>query len=157
MRYRADCKGDATGRKKPHTNASLSGIGMIPIVGWVATGVKGTKAVPVVEFSRSRAPGIAQNIEEALAAGKPERLTRVDREIADKNRTKALNGVQRPPRGSKLSLDEYPFASSLEGGLGAFVKVVPEAEQHYQGGVLGSFFRAAGIKPGDIFEVRIVD
>jgi hypothetical protein len=52
-----------------------------------------------------------------------------------------------------MSLDEYPFASTVEGGSGAFVTAVPVAEQHYQGGKLSSFFQNNSIAPGDKFRV----
>lgn len=53
-----------------------------------------------------------------------------------------------------MSLDEYPFASSREGGAGARVQPVPVGEQNYDGGVLSAFNMANDIQPGDQFHVR---
>jgi hypothetical protein len=52
-----------------------------------------------------------------------------------------------------MSLDEYPFACSVQGGAGACVSAVPVAEQSYQGGVLSSFFQKYAIQVGDAFRV----
>ena len=49
--------------------------------------------------------------------------------------------------------DEYPFASTYEGGKGAFVADVPQSEQNIQGGVLAQFYRIYGIQDGDQFKV----
>ncbi|PVW04881.1 hypothetical protein DEA06_08975 [Microbacterium sp. Gd 4-13] len=57
------------------------------------------------------------------------------------------------PAGAGRSLDEYPFASTAQGGSGAYVGAVPVAEQSYQGGVLGGFYRSNKIAPGDEFGV----
>ncbi|WP_253854012.1 NucA/NucB deoxyribonuclease domain-containing protein [Prauserella alba] len=110
-----------------------------------------TKNVPTVTFSRSRAPGIAQNFDNAVANGAPTRLTRVGDAESKANRRSALRGRARPPAGQ--SLDEYPFACSEQGGCGSFVTPVPVVEQHYQGGVLSRFFQDNGVDRGDPFDV----
>ena len=107
--------------------------------------------VPSVVFSRSRAPGIAQNFDDAVANWAPTRLTRVDAATRDANRRAALRGQAPAPAGQ--SLDEYPFACSAQGGCGSFVRSVPVGEQSYQGGVLSRFFQDFGIRPGDPFDV----
>jgi RHS repeat-associated protein len=107
---------------------------------------------PTVEFSSSKAPNIAKTFDEAVSKGAPTTLNRVDALTRDANRRAALKGQERP--GSGLSLDEYPFACSAQGGCGATVRPVPVAEQSYQGGVLRQFFAKNDVKPGDPFEVR---
>lgn len=102
-------------------------------------------------FSRSRAPGIADNFDNAVANGAPTRLTRVDVAARDANRRAALRG--QPPAPAGQSLDEYPFACSAQGGCGSFVRPVPMGEQSYQGGVLSQFFQRFGVQPGDPFDV----
>lgn len=67
---------------------------------------------------------------------------------------RALRG--REPAQTGFSLDEYPFASTVEGGAGSTVRAVPVAEQNYQGGVLSSFYQHKGVNVGDRFRVRIV-
>lgn len=108
-------------------------------------------ALPTVTFSRGRAPGVARTFDDAVADGAPTTLTRADRETKLANRDAALDGVPKAPKGQ--SLDEYPFASSAEGGSGATVRPVPVGEQNYQGGKLSSFYRNNGVNPGDQFHV----
>lgn len=121
-------------------------------------GLRGPRAiaddVPTVLFSRSRAPGIAQNFDDAVANGAPTRLTRVGAATRDANRRAALRG--QPPAPGGQSLDEYPFACSAQGGCGSFVRAVPVGEQSYQGGVLSRFFQDHGVSSGDSFDVRFV-
>lgn len=107
--------------------------------------------VPTVVFSRSRAPGIADNFDNAVADGAPTRLSRVDDAARRANRRDALRGQPRAPAGQ--SLDEYPFACSAQGGCGATVSAVPVGEQSYQGGVLSQFFQRSGVQPGVPFDV----
>ena len=107
--------------------------------------------VPTVVFSRSRAPGIAQNFDDAVANGAPTQLNRVSAAARDANRRAALRGQSPAPAGQ--SLDEYPFACSAQGGCGSFVRSVPQGEQSYQGGVLSRFFHNNGVGVGDPFNV----
>lgn len=86
--------------------------------------------VPTVVFSRSRAPGIAGNFDNAVANGAPTRLTRVDAAARDANRRAALRGQSPAPAGQLL--DEYPFACSAQGGCGSFISRVPVGEHSYQ-------------------------
>jgi len=46
--------------------------------------------------------------------------------------------LRRPGRGS---IDEFPYASTFEGGLGALGEAVPIHENFIQGGCLGAFYR----------------
>jgi Deoxyribonuclease NucA/NucB len=116
-----------------------------------ARGRVAAKNAPTVTFSRSRAPGIAQNFDNAVANGAPTSLTRVGDATRKANRRAALRGQSRAPAGQ--SLDEYPFACSAQGGCGSFVRSVPVGEQNYQGGVLSRFFQDYGVNPGDPFNV----
>jgi hypothetical protein len=117
----------------------------------ITPGGVAAKDVPTVVFSWGRAPGIADNFDNAVANGAPTRLNRVDAAARDANRRAALRGQSPAPAGQ--SLDEYPFACSAQGGCGSFVRSVPVGEQSYQGGVLSSFFQRFGIQPGDPFDV----
>lgn len=96
-------------------------------------------------------PNIAKNIENAQLAGHPDILTYGGPGMNQVNRPAALRGIPRLPR---LSIDEYPFASTLEGGDGAWVGHVPPREQHIQGGVFGQFLLRNNLGPGDSFRVR---
>lgn len=112
-----------------------------------------TKDVPEVVFSRSKAPEIAKNFDEAVENGAPTTLNRIESRSAIRaNRREALRGQPAPRAGQ--SLDEYPFACTAQGGAGACVRAVPIAEQSYQGGVLSRFFQRHSIREGDPFGVR---
>lgn len=111
--------------------------------------------LPTIAFSKSQTPGIANNIEAALAEGYPSVLTRLEgRDAIRAQRADALAGQAKPPSG--YSLDEFPFASSQQGGAGARVVQVPRTEQNIQGGMLSSFYQRYGITHGDPFNVIVV-
>ncbi len=110
--------------------------------------------LPEVEFDEDAMPNIVQNIEEAFDSGVDDVLTReTSKSQIRKNRREALRGKTK--EADDTSLDEFPFASSKEGGEGAHVKEVPVNEQHKQGGILSGFFRKNQIKDGDKFRVKI--
>ena len=75
------------------------------------------------------------------------------REMTDFTRAEALKDFPLVPRWSR---DEYPFASTLEGGEGADVKLVPIQEQRIQGGVINGFYSKNNMNPGDCFYVKVV-
>jgi hypothetical protein len=60
------------------------------------------------------------------------------------------------PNISPLSRDEYPFASSMEGGAGSWVGHVPVSQQNAQGAILKNFYKLYNIQPGDVYRVVIV-
>lgn len=96
-------------------------------------------------------PGIKKNYDAAVANGAPTVLTRItDRQAIRVNRRAATYGY--PQRGG-MSREEYPHASSAEGGAGATVSNVPSGENPRQGGLLSSFFRKYGIEDGDQYRV----
>jgi hypothetical protein len=107
---------------------------------------------PPITFSSSQFPFIHQNIKTAIAGGHPRRLRYLqDRAKAKANRTAALAGHR--PAKAGFSLDEYPFASTYQGGAGARVIEVPEKEQDMQGGVLSTFYQNNRLQDGDEFDV----
>jgi hypothetical protein len=111
---------------------------------------------PKIAFSKTHTPNIAENIENAQKNGAPKTLNRAtSKSEIRKNRREALRGLNAPDKG--LSLDEYPFASSKQGGTGAFVKPVPVSEQNIQGGKLSSFYKKHKLGEGDEFDVEVVD
>lgn len=52
-----------------------------------------------------------------------------------------------------MSCDEYPFFTSLQGGPGASLRLVPGWEQNRQGGYLRNFYATCGIAEGEDFLV----
>lgn len=49
--------------------------------------------------------------------------------------------------------DEYPYASSAEGGAGSITRCVPSTENSRQGGTLSNFYTSHGIVDGDAYNV----
>lgn len=105
-----------------------------------------------VVIDAERMPFIARNISTAWEAGKPGVLTK-DRAAEAVNRRKVcLPSFPRPHGGW---CDEYPFASTRQGGDGAQEQEVPPRENQCQGGTLARRYVAAGIGDGDDFLVVI--
>jgi hypothetical protein len=77
-------------------------------------------------------------------------FTRVSAKVRDANRAANL----RLYTGS-TSMDEFPFASTAEGGPGAYLTQVSIAEQRAQGSLLSAFYRLNGIQTGDPFGIWI--
>ncbi len=139
--------------------------------------------IPTVYFSFGRAPeisvpAIALNIGTAQLAGKPYRLTYLGTSVdpvtgnfygpgsqaAQANRSAACSGSRQRSlfgrvgtRANGLSCDEYPFASTVEGGFNTQIMLVPARENSRQGGILSGFYngrlRASG-QP--LFYVQVV-
>jgi hypothetical protein len=108
------------------------------------------RRLPVFVVDTRRTPAIAAHIRTAQAAGKPAILHRVVPRPRDR-RPGACRGWRGP-----ASCDEYPFASTLEGGPGkASIAGVPLWEQRRQGGDLLGFYRRHRIGNGDAFVVVV--
>ncbi len=108
-----------------------------------------------LEISASKYPELAENILNAQRAGHPDVLTHGGEAVINANRNAALHQPYRdfvPNIGGGLSRDEYPFASSLQGGGGSWVGHIPVSQQQAQGGLI----RAMNLKPGDQYRVVIV-
>lgn len=112
-------------------------------------------ALPELRISASKYPELAENILNAQKAGHPSVLTHGGEAVMNANRNAALHQPYRdfvPNVGRGLSRDEYPFASSLQGGAGSWVGHIPVSQQQAQGGLI----RAMNLKPGDQYRVVIV-
>jgi hypothetical protein len=105
-----------------------------------------------VIFDAARMPFITRNISTAWAAGKPGVLTKDSGVEAANRKQVCLPGFPRPHGGQ---CDEFPFAGTRQGGLGAQEHEVPARENQCQGGTLSTRYRAAGIKDGDDYLVVI--
>lgn len=106
----------------------------------------------VVVIDAARMPFIARNIDLAQGAGKPGTLTRAGTAVQRMNRAAACGTFIRRYGGE---CDEYPFASSRQGGVGSRTEEVPPREQRCQGGLLSAQYRSQGIKEGDDFGVLV--
>lgn len=107
--------------------------------------------LPILYIDAKKMPNIARNIQDAQDNGYPSILTRTtDEAQKEANRAAACAGFCGPG-----SPDEYPFASTMEGGAGARVRSVPIREQRIQGGVIAKFYEKFNVKHGDRFVVRV--
>lgn len=92
-----------------------------------------------------------KNVQSAMDEGHPDILSRTtDESLIRGNRAAACRGFC-----GSGSPDEYPFASTEQGGAGARVEGVPIGEQRIQGGVLSSFYQKYAIGDGDLFRVVV--
>jgi deoxyribonuclease NucA/NucB len=106
--------------------------------------------LPVFVVRAKRTPVIAAHVRAAQAAGKPAVLHRVV-PVPPNRRPGACRGWRGPG-----SCDEYPFASTYEGGPGkASTAGVPLWENRRQGGDLLAFYKRHRIGNGDAFVVVV--
>lgn len=109
-----------------------------------------------VLYSMNSLPNIKANILNQMAKGAPSWLTR----LTDPTQIAANRNVFCPPsipRPAGKSCDEYPFASSYEGGgssPGGYA-MVPESENNSQGGLLSSFYSSNRVLDGDGYIVDV--
>ena len=106
-----------------------------------------------VPISQSILPSVAAHVTLAQG-GIPQILTRTTSIAARRNRAAAIGGL--PPAGLLMSWDEYPFASTVQGGLGASVMAVPLRENWIQGGIIGGSYGIQKIAVGDNFWVIVI-
>lgn len=111
----------------------------------------GLNPYPMVFMRQSVIPAITQHVAASQAAGRPNVLHRTANPLLiAANRLaatgKCLVGATLLPAAG-ISCDEYPFASTYEGGLAATVRFVPLHEQLSQGGTLSSFYALCSIVP----------
>ncbi len=99
----------------------------------------------VVDLDNGRHARILDHAHDAVDRGLPERLT-IDREGASANRRLSLRGI---PTRTGYDRDEYPPASSDEGGAGASVRYVGSSENRSAGARLGRELR--GLPEGACF------
>ena len=104
-------------------------------------------------FDARKMPYITRNISTAWKAGKPGVLTKDSVAEPQNRKFVCLPSFPRPNGGE---CDEYPFASTSEGGKGAQEQEVPGRENRCQGGVIRARYATAGIKDGDSYLVVII-
>ncbi|WP_275820702.1 NucA/NucB deoxyribonuclease domain-containing protein [Streptantibioticus ferralitis] len=110
-------------------------------------------------------PGIRQNIatvqQNGVHIGRPGYGVPLHRTTeAQKNANRAAVCDKLKPPSPGLSCDEYPFASTAEGGTfyappNRGIAWVPQAEQNQQGGYLSAFYSQNRILPGDPFYMNV--
>ena len=110
--------------------------------------------VPAFEVSKSAEPEVARTLEMAIQQDQPTLLQRTtDKSIIRQNRAEATRGWDY----TKGSPDEFPYASTMQGGKGATVNGVSTLAQNKQGGRLRGFYRRENIQNGDFFRVKLIE
>jgi hypothetical protein len=109
--------------------------------------------LPVFVIYSDRMPTIAEHVLSAFQRGYPKKLTYAGGALSGKNRKAACLRVI--PRGEGQQCDEYPFASTKEGGEKASIWIVPALENQRQGGDFAAFIRLNNIEVGDQFLVEV--
>jgi RHS repeat-associated protein len=99
---------------------------------------------------QSKTEKIYQNTLNAFRQGKPSTL-HYDSDKDRKNQRRAEAMVGYSKQGDGTERDEYPYASTTEGGKGAVVAYVPPTEQRVQGGQLSALY--SSLKQGEAFLV----
>ncbi|MFE3901706.1 polymorphic toxin-type HINT domain-containing protein [Streptomyces sp. NPDC059153] len=115
-------------------------------------------SLPVHEIDSAAHAPQATNFGKAIADGAPAILTRRSggEAAARTARRQAQAHAPRPRRfASNATWEEYPFASSVEGGSGATLTLSPGSINSSHGWALKEFYKNAGINPGDQYAVRV--
>jgi len=78
------------------------------------------------------------------------------KKIVDKNRRIATAPIKHLTKYIPfVDADEFPYASTYEGGEGAGAWPIPSWENQGEGRDLGSFYRTSGIQPGQKFNISL--
>ena len=115
---------------------------------------------PVNKVSRQQYPNHTKMIENAQAKGHSLKGLKKGSGTseADKNRYNSQKEIRKlqgpPPKG--FDYDEFPYASTKQGGAGAHVELVSSSENQAAGRDLGQFYRKYGLKENDEFDVQLV-
>jgi RHS repeat-associated protein len=107
--------------------------------------------VVIVPIPQKIFPNIYKNLLKSLASGKPMTITYdANRQNARQRRREALKNTPPKPGSDR---DEYPYASTKEGGKGADVNYVPTSENRKHGGFIGALVVANNMQTGDQFQM----
>ncbi len=107
---------------------------------------------PTYTVNGTRFPHVAAHIRAALTHNWPADLHYESNPLAAaRNRTAACSAFR-----GELSCDEYPFAATKEGGLGASCADVDLNENTSQGGDFGRFIFRNGLVDNDQFQITVV-
>ncbi|MFF1708776.1 RHS repeat-associated core domain-containing protein [Streptomyces sp. NPDC058268] len=127
-------------------------LGLTPCRVFAVDSAGTAQSLPVAHFDEHTFPGVNDNLSEALARGESPIVERqTGRRNIRRNRRHAQRGLDRP--GDQMTWEEFPFASSRQGGHGAVTTLIERAENNRQGGFLSSFYAEHGIQNGDSFYV----
>lgn len=117
---------------------------------------KRCRDLPVMVFDAARMPYISRHITMAWQVGHPALLHRGGVGTGGTNRSLACTTVRKAEL-KPSSCDEYPLASTTEGGAGASTQGVPGGEQLIQGGIVNGTYAKNRMKTGDEFLVVVIN
>lgn len=101
--------------------------------------VHNTSAPKPVYIDPTRFPEAAKNVSDAQAQGQP-RVVTVER-TGSTARRRGSTGQNTEPRTIGTDIDEYPPASTMEGGRGAHTRRIPSGDNRGAGGSYGGQIR----------------
>jgi len=117
--------------------------------------------VPIYELSRSNFEDHVKMVENAQKEGHSLKNLKRGKgtKAARKNRYQAQKEIRKKQGGPKKDhdYDEFPYASTEQGGLGSHIEEVSSEVNQAAGRDLGKFYRENNIKHGDVFDIKIVD
>ncbi|HEY0603730.1 MAG TPA: RHS repeat-associated core domain-containing protein, partial [Herpetosiphonaceae bacterium] len=111
--------------------------------------------IPILKVPRGAMPETAQHIQDAQDGPWPMLLSYGGPGSSGPNRRAACSPARKAQL-RPLTCDEYPFASTQQGGAGASTRGVPGSETSPQGGLLSGFYSSNGMKAGDLFAVIVI-
>lgn len=139
--------------------SNLGNVKIVPKAGSVTEAVEGIEQRPIFKLSKEKYPNHTKMLENAQEEGHPLKGLKKGsgtRE-AQKNRYEAQKEIRKqqgaPPEG--YDYDEFPYASTKQGGKGAHVEPVPSEENQAAGRDLGQFYKKYKIKEDDVFDIEI--
>ncbi len=113
--------------------------------------------LPMYVISAQQTPTIANHVYRAMQSGRPWKLTYIGADndsLQRRNHDQACKDIE-SPRPTGYQCDEYPFASTYQGGAGASASLVPKLENRRQGGQLSDFYQRYNLTNGSQFVVGI--
>ncbi|WP_078324493.1 NucA/NucB deoxyribonuclease domain-containing protein [Mycobacteroides salmoniphilum] len=105
---------------------------------------------PSLVYNASTLPEHFDHKLDAIEKGQPSTLTRGNPTDTSGRRRDALGGI---PTQTGKARDEYPFASTAEGGEGSSVRYVPRDESNREGPLIGGFYKKNQVGEGDRFDL----
>jgi RHS repeat-associated protein len=123
------------------------------------------KPIPTYIEDGSRFPAHARLVDTAMHRGYPSTLTKVSSAQGKTNRPlaqypyrkeyEAKNGYKASTKG--LNYDEYPYASTAEGGKGSYVELIDARENQDAGRDLGAWYTRNHVDIGCKFKVIVIN
>ena len=112
--------------------------------------------IVIVVIKEEKYPNIYKNHLRGMLKGNPSTLTYdSNRANAVRRRYEALK-ASGLPASSASHRDEYPYATTMEGGANASVMPVPAEENTRHGGYISSLIKANNMRTGDKFQIMLI-